>query len=447
MRDLMVLGSLFVFVPLALGNTFIAYLLWGWTAVIALNSYMYGFMQSVPYNMMFAIIAILFVCMGRDPRAGRITFPRTSVLFVLLAIQASVSATLAYDGLVRNMELYTNLLKALTFCIFMPWVLTQRYRIHAFVVVVALGLAFHGMLEGLKFLASGGGHKIQGLAKFGDNNHFAIVMIIGIPLLLYIYRYSTRRVTRLMAMGSVVLSAAAVIATHSRGGFVSLAAVALWIVFSSRRKWLGVALLVGGVMALVAMAPSSWSERMNTIKEADQDTSFMSRVVAWKISSAIALDRPLVGGGFHAVQAQHLWSHFRERNGMLGFVDTPYRPPVAFAAHSIYFEILGDLGFIGLFIFLAILINAFVTCRQIRRRAALVGARLRWAGDLASMLGAAMIGYVVGAAALSLAYLEVMYVLVMLIQVVWLFVDNPENRALARQAAHPHSSSGPSFSS
>lgn len=445
MRDLMILCAMFAFVPLALGNAFIAYLLWGWTAVIAINSYVYGFMQSMPFNMIFALIAILWLVIGRDRARGRMVFPLTSVVFILFAVQATLSYTAAYDGLVRNTELYTNLLKALFFCILMPCVLTQRYRVHAMVFALALGLSFHGVIEGLKFLASGGGHRIQGLAKFGDNNHFAVVVLMGMPLLVYLYRYSLHRFTRWAVLATLFFSVIAVIATHSRGGFMSMSIVALWIVFNSRRKALGVLLMIGGLVATVAFAPSSWSERMNTIKEAGDDMSFMTRVLAWKVSSEIALSRPLTGGGFHAVQAQHVWDKFRESNGLLGFVDTPYRAEVAFAAHSIYFEILGDLGFVGLGLFLLILANAFVTWFRIRRHVARAGPHLKWASDLAAMVAASLLGYVVGAAALSLGYLEVMYILVMLMQVLWLHVTRfatddsdlePKAQVLSAQSRH-----------
>ena len=425
MRDLMILASMCVFLPLALSNAFLAYLLWGWTAVIALNSYVYGFMRHVPFNMIFAILAIALIFLGRDVHKGRLVLPRTSMLFILFAVQATVSFIFAYDDLARNTELYSNLLKALVFCILMPCVLTRRYRIHALVLAVTLGLSFHGVIEGLKFIASMGGHKIQGLARFGDNNHFAIVLVMGIPLLLYIYRYSERRLMRWLTLGGVVLSIAAVIATHSRGGFISMALMAIWIVFNSRRRALGIVMIGLGLMAVVALAPSSWSDRMNTITEASQDSSFMTRVVAWKVSSEIALQNPITGGGFHAVQDQFVWNQFRHSDGLLGFVDTPYRAEKAFAAHSIYFEVLGDLGFTGLLIFLAILLNTFVTCFQIRRQVAKAGRHLKWASDLANMLAASMIGYVIGAAALSLAYHEVMYIFVMLMQVLHLHVSSP----------------------
>lgn len=433
MRDLAMLGAMLVFLPLALSGSLTAYLIWCWTGLLSPNAYVYGFMRGVPFNLIFAIISIALIFLGHDSKRGRFVLPRTSILFILFAIQATISFVFAYDGLIRNAELYSNLIKALLFCFLMPYVITTRERIHAMVLTIALGLAFHGIVEGLKFVASGGGHIIQGLAKFGDNNHFAVVIIMVVPILIYIYRYSVQRSLRWIAVGGLMLTVIAVIATHSRGGFLSLALMSLWIAFSNSRKLLAVLMLVGGLIAMLALAPTSWSERMNTIKDAGEDTSFMTRIVAWKVSSEIALHRPLTGGGFHAVQAQYVWDQFRQSDGLLGFVETPYRAERAFAAHSVYFELLGDLGFPGLFLFLAILANSMLTCFQIKRMVKQCGGEHKWAADLANMLAASMLGYAVGAAALSLGYLEVMYIFAMLIQVIHLVVK--QGQASTRPAS------------
>ncbi|HTJ96811.1 MAG TPA: putative O-glycosylation ligase, exosortase A system-associated [Rhodocyclaceae bacterium] len=417
MRDLVILAMMFVFVPLALSNACAAYLLWGWTAVVALNLYVFGFMREVPFNLIFAVIAITLIGLGFDRKGRRFALSRTAVLLILFALQATISAAFAYEGTVRNVELYTNLLKMIFFCLLMPMVITNRLRVHALVLAIALGMGFHSLSEGLKFFASGGAHHVQGVEKFGDNNHFALAVTMIIPLLLYLYRYSQNRLVRFASLSVAVVTVAAVVGTHSRGGFMCMSLMGAWMALHSRRKGLAMVGLALGVVLTIAMAPSSWSERMNTIKEVKDDTSFMVRVVAWKASSQMALARPLTGGGFHAIQNQYVWDMYRESNGLLGFVPTDYRPQVAFAAHSIYFEVLGDMGFVGLFIFLAILANVFLTRRRILRLCSAHGGRLKWATDLSNMLAAAVLAYIIGAAALSLAYFEVLYIYAMLMEV------------------------------
>lgn len=432
MRDYMVLAGMLFFLPFALANGFVAFLLWGWTAVIALPDYLFGFMGGIPYNMIFAILAMALIIFGSDKENAKFAPTRTTVLFVLFAIQGGLSAVFAYEGNARNWEIYSNLLKALLFCFFMPLVLTRRYRVHAMVVALVLGLTFHGLQEGLKTVVTAGGHHVRGINKFGDNNHLAVALVMIMPLLLYLYHYSASKLVRLAVMAGLALTIAAVIGTQSRGGLLSLMVLALWVVLTSRRKKVALAALMASILVVAVLAPSSWWDRMNTIKTAEHDTSFMGRVVAWKISSAIAVERPFVGGGFHAVQTQPVWDRFKNSPGILGFVATPEPQSNFVAAHSIYFEVLGDLGFVGLALFLGILANAFVLRQEIKQRVALQGPSVFWAADLADMTAAAMLAYVVGAAALSLAYFEFMYILAMLLEVLKILVMDASKPASSR---------------
>ena len=83
------------------------------------------------------------------------------------------------------------------------------------------------------------------------------------------------------------------------------------------------------------------------------------------------------------------------------------------AAHRIYFEVLGALGFAGLVLFVAMLALAIRCCGQIRRRVR-EHADLAWMGSLASMLRLSLIVYMVSGAALSFAYFEGLYLIVAL---------------------------------
>jgi probable O-glycosylation ligase (exosortase A-associated) len=165
----------------------------------------------------------------------------------------------------------------------------------------------------------------------------------------------------------------------------------------------------------VQLAPESWFTRMESIKTAEEDLSFMGRVVAWKVSTAIALANPWGGGGLHAIQSMPVWHEFVNRIDFLSFIPTP--PPAATprAAHSIYFEVLGDLGFVGFALYIGLIVNAFLTARRIRR---LVANRpeLLWARDLSDGLKLALVAYCVGGAGVSLAYFDLFYVVIMLLE-------------------------------
>lgn len=105
----------------------------------------------------------------------------------------------------------------------------------------------------------------------------------------------------------------------------------------------------------------------------------------------------------------------------LSFIWTPPPLPYARAAHSIYFEILGDLGFVGLSLFLAMIANAFLTARKIRQMVA-HRPELVWARDLSDALRLGLIAYCVGGGGVSLAYLDLFYMTIMLMEVIRLRV-------------------------
>ena len=425
MRDIAVLLTMLVFVPLALRHTFVAYLLWGWSGLIALDYYLYGFMISVPYVQIFALIAMGSWFWTKDPERQPFQPNRTMALLLVFWAHGLLSAIFAYPGLNNNWNDFSNLSKTLLFCALMPMIVTSRFRIHAMVLMIVFTLAFHGVLDGLKFLSSAGAHTARGIGKFGDNNLFALVLVMVLPLIYYLYQYSAKRWVRLSFAFTGLLTVLTIIATSSRGGFAGVAAVAIFIVLQSRRKLVGIlAIVVVGVMVL-QLAPESWRERMDTIKSAEEDSSFLGRVSAWKVSSAVALAHPVLGGGFRVIENAATWDRFRNSPSLLDFVATP--PVYGFkAAHSIWFQVLGDGGLVGLALFIGLLFNAFLTRRKIKAIASKDEAN-KWATDLADMIGAALFAYIVSGSLLSAAYSETPYILLMLMEVIKLqFQQTPK---------------------
>lgn len=419
MRDVALLLFLLAAVPMAFVSPFSAFMLWAWAGLASINFYVYGFMQGTQLVMVFALIALGLILFGRVKALKTYKLNGTAVLLLLFVVHGFFAALFAYPGLPRNWELYTNVVKTVLLCLAMPLFLTDRNRINLFVLLVVLSISFHGLLDGLKFLSSGGGHNAQGLQKFGDNNHYALVLLMVMPLFIYVYRYATYWLLRYSLVGAFLLTFLAIIATNSRGALVGVAAMGLWVIATGKRKLAG--LFMAGVLAVLAvqLAPADWFARMDTIKSAQEDGSFMGRVTAWKRASAIALDNPVLGGGFHAGQGGGMiYEKFRYAQGLLGFVETPDTGYPA-ASHSIYFEVLGDLGFVGLLLFLVCIARVF----YLRGRIVALAKgqpQLEWARELGNLVAAGMVVYVVSGALLSAAYFELPYYLMMLIQVLYL---------------------------
>lgn len=415
----MMLGMMSIIFPLALSNAFAAYLVWGWTSVITIPFYLYGFMGSLRYNLIFALVTLGLVVIGKVKEKGEFTANRTTVLILLFVAHGTISAVLAKPSAHNNWSIYIDLIKSLTYCMVMFLFVTSRFRLHAMLVAIALGLGFHGLVEGMKTLVTAGGHKVIGLpgSKMADNNHFGVAIVMALPILLYLFQYSKYRLVRLGFLAVLACTAMAVVGTNSRGALLAMCAFAAVLVLTSRRKVLAIILVGAGAAMVASVGSEHWVERMETIGTAGEDQSFMGRVDAWNISSALALRNPVFGTGFHAMQSPEVWFSVRPRDGLLSAVAPPVQQESARAAHSIYFEILGDLGFVGLLLFLAIIANAFLTAREVKRMAARAGPGMQWARDMADTLALSLFVFVVGGAGVSLAYFETFYVVVVLIEV------------------------------
>jgi probable O-glycosylation ligase (exosortase A-associated) len=403
---------------LAFIHPFAGYLLWGWAGLVALNYYLFGFMQGWQYVQIFAIITLVALVFNRSKESIRFQGNSTSTWMIFLTAHALICAILAYPGLVRNWELWGNIAKTVLFCLLMPVLANSRFRIHALVVMIVIGTSFHGVLDGLKYISSGGSHKAQVIAKFGDNNHLAMVLLMVVPLLYYLYLYSSRAWVRWGFLGIILLMVLAVVSTNSRGGLIGLFAIAIWLVYRSRRRLVGVMLIAVAGLLVVQLAPDTWVDRMDTIQDAQSDGSFQGRLQAWRVSAAIAQEHPFFGGGLRAIQSVPVWIKFQDASSLLGFIEMPPDAGVARAAHSIWFEVLGDQGFVGLFIFSVLIANFFLVARNLRKLAKENGPSERWASDLGNLITVSMVAYAVTGSALSAAYFELPYVCMMLLETV-----------------------------
>lgn len=428
MRDLAFALMVLAVLPLAMARPFNAYLMWGWTAMLAPTTYFYGFMMGARVNLVFALLTLMLLILGRVPFRNY-QGNMVSWLCLWFAVHATLALWLGYAGNPHSERYYEFLIKGLLFVLVMPFFVRERVHFHVMFVVITLGLGIHGVLNGLKTIASAGGHLMEGPVGtiLEDRNHLSTALAMALPLFLYLYTYAASRLLRFGYLGAFCVMVLAILGGGSRGGFVALSVVGMWLILTTRRKGLALFLVVAAVGGFFAFAPESIMERMSTIKAADEDSSFMGRVFAWRVSSAIALANPVFGGGIHAVQVQAIWDSFKESANLLGFLNLPVPTFRAKAAHSIYFEVMGDQGFVGLGLFMCILLRALWNRQAIKRITARLGASYQWARDMADMLMLAVLAYMVGGATVSVAYFEVIYMLVMLTELLRLHVT----RALA----------------
>ena len=407
MRDLMFAGVWLALLPVSFISAYTGVLLWVWVALLSPNDLLTGFLSGVPFNKIVAITTCGMFVAGREKKDPYLD--TTLVFLALFVLSATVSWQLSILPTELGTDLYLKLLKSVILGFMITAVMTTRHRMHLLVLTITVALGFLAVKEGLISLLMAGGHKILGSGSVGDNNSLAAALLMIVPLLFYLSRYSAVRFVRFGLLAVLGLALVTIVMTFSRGGFIGLVVLAGFMVKNSRYR--GATALVVAALGVVTylLAPGSWFERLDTISAIDNDGSFMGRVVAWKISWLIAMDHPFFGGGMHAVQNLLVWSTYRPFLPSLDFIATPPADLSPHAAHSIYFEVLGDTGFLGLFFYLGAIASALYNCRWIYRETR-GHADLVWAADLSRMVQISIVIYLVTGAALSMGYFELIYI-------------------------------------
>jgi len=133
---------------------------------------------------------------------------------------------------------------------------------------------------------------------------------------------------------------------------------------------------------------------MSTIESYEEDASAMGRINAWYFAYNLASDN-FMGGGLGAF-SKDLFQYYAPN------------PSDFHDAHSIYFEVLGEQGFVGLILFLLMGMFSWFNSMFIIKEAKNIP-DLDWAENLAKMLQVSLVGYAVGGAFLGLAYFDLPY--------------------------------------
>jgi probable O-glycosylation ligase (exosortase A-associated) len=197
----------------------------------------------------------------------------------------------------------------------------------------------------------------------------------------------------------MLLTGIAAIGSQSRGALVGMAVMGVFLALKSRKKIFVLLSILVVVGAVATIMPQEWQDRMSTIKNYEQDSSALGRLGAWSTALSVAKDR-ITGGGFETFRA-----------GLYYRYGTDPKHLHSTDAHSIFFEVMGEHGFIGFTLFMLLGWFTWNTGSRIRSQAGR-SAETRWCADLASMVQVSLIGYAAAGAFLGLAYFDLYYNLI-----------------------------------
>jgi putative inorganic carbon (hco3(-)) transporter len=428
MRDVLVLAIILGSVPICFFKPYFGALMWVWVAYFNPHRFTWGFAYDFPVSSVIAIPTLLGILFFRKLNRG--IFVRETVMLLIFwawivisyyhATRVPLFADHIADAQLRLIAASKILL--MTFVLIL--VVTSKRKLEILFILTALcfgALAIKGAVFGMR---TDGSFRIWGPPDsfVYDNNDLGLALNMSLPMMYYMARETTSRRMRRLLLVCFFASIFAVILTYSRGALLGLIVVLGAIAIRSKQKLLAGALAIVFVFLVLTFAPPAWMERMGNFAHGELDESAQGRLHAWQFAWELATRYPITGGSFETFTPD---------------LEARFTPQFSFAGpHSIYFQTLGEQGFVGLGIFILVLGGCFYSLWRLRRRARGQPASA-WVTNYSLMLETSLLGYMVSGSFLPRAYFDLWFQLVAGTALLKMLYERERSQQIAEKVPSP----------
>ena len=406
MRDVVLLAVTGTLALIALRSPLVGMLAFIALSILGPASMTWGFARTFPHSQLVGLTTIVGFLISAD----RKRLPREREVGILLALWALFVVSTAFalqPDLATSRLIFISKIFLMLFLSTM--IVNTSDRLHQTVRVIALSLGFLGAKLGLFALATGLQQKTYGPEEtyLFQENAIGIALAANLPLLMYLFRVEKARWLRQTIVAMFILSYPAVVATFSRGAWISIAAVSVFLVTSSRRRLIAmVFVLVLGVGAIVwqdYIVSDRLAARWDTLRNYQEDASAESRFWNWEFCRRVGMGRPF-GGGFDLYSPDAYLQYYPEF--------AIRWPGKVWVCHSMWMEFLAEHGVLGFVLGVGLIMSCLFSTRALSRQTD--GKRTR-VGELAPMLGVSFVAFITGGTFLDVAYHELFYQIIALV--------------------------------
>jgi putative inorganic carbon (hco3(-)) transporter len=406
MRDLLFTAVFVLLLPICFFRPWIGILVWAWIGFMNPHRLGWGYARNLPVALWVGGAVLLGLLFTKD----RKPIPRSGTLLLMYLLLGHFCLTTFFSMVPERPWLHLEMVfKIILMTVVSTVLIYGKRRIELYVSVIALSIGFYGFKGGIFTFVTGGLYRVRGPEDsfIASNNDLSLALVMIIPVLVFLARDLSKAWMRYGLRLTALLSIVSAIFSYSRGALLGLGVILPQIFIKSKRKIGLILLLMPALYLFMDFAPEKLFYRAETISTYDQDGSAMQRLQAWSVSWNLACERPIVGGGFDiSYLPDSVW---------MSYADRKYDQwgNVARASHSIYFQILGEHGFVGLALFLSLLLWALLELQKIKKAAA-HAKDCDWIMNYANAIQIGLTGYAVSGAFLSLAYFDLFYAFVTL---------------------------------
>jgi probable O-glycosylation ligase (exosortase A-associated) len=366
MRGLLLTALLAPSLPLCFFRPFYGILLWTAMGILNPQDFAWGYGASFPWSAGIAIATVGGLLVFSRGWNGRL-LSRECLLLILLWGWFTVTSLISTQTpmfLHHADETWTRWIfvsKILLMTVAAIAVVESFQQLRVLVAVIA-GCFGIFVLKALPFIiVTRGAYRVYGPenSMLNDNNAVGLALNMTLPVFFFLAQTEWRRWRKRIFVFLFLITIPAIMCTYSRGALLGLVVVLTLMFFQlKQRLWLVPVMVLGLVFALV-FAPEKWRERMDPNQGIDSSAN--SRLYAWTFARNLAMDYPVAGGGFRTFTPE-LFARYAPGGGSM-----------VLGPHSVYFQILGEHGFAGLFLYLGVLASAFLTTFRIAKTARLLG--------------------------------------------------------------------------
>lgn len=387
MRDIVVLIFLLCCIVAAIKKPWWGVLSLSVFSYLNPHAYAWGAVRTLPvYYVLFLVVAVSAV-ITKDkqpiPKDWRIpTFLLLWLYFIFTTTQSPLP-DIAWSKFWFVTKIFIPF--------YFTWVLINtREKLYYLISTIGASIGIVAVKGGIFAILTGFSHRVYGPpnTQFEDNNLFAVAMLIAIPLILVWEKGIQNALLKKGILISIPIIYAASLSSWSRGALLTMIALTFTLISNSKRKYLMVPLVIGGVFFVIPYLPEEWFGRMHTMESYEEDASAMQRIEAWTDGWNHALSHPFTGAGFDG------WMHVTMRDW-----------------HSSYVEMLAEHGFIAFGLWISLLLGSLINLTSLTRQTKGIEG-LEWVGHYSLMTRTSIVCYMVGTAFLGLSYWDLIYHLI-----------------------------------
>jgi O-antigen ligase len=287
---------------------------------------------------------------GRSRPGGLLT-THPGATWLLAALVAWAAASVAWAGSpgAAISATYRYALNAALFVIVYSVVRTPRsfrWVIAAYVFGAAMSAAY-----GIVHQPSSGAAGLERVAgTIGDANEFAAVLVSALPLAIALAATATARRVRALGLFAIVLCAAGIALSLSRGGLLAVLVMLVAAVLVAGR-WRGIVAAIGAAIVLAGAGYFLLAAPLAARERVSSSGTGTGRTDLWRVGWRMVADRPVLGVGAGNYATASL--RYLLRPGQLSRSDLIANTPKV--AHNTYLHVTAELGILGALAFLGLI--------------------------------------------------------------------------------------------